>query len=122
MPSGAEVRAPFKRSIGRTGHRSAGSSMRIAAHGSPGSARHRAATSATRLPIITADIACQDGGVGLRNVTGRSWFLTPGRRIIRFVRAEMMAYARIPCHWQSWIGKSELARELTRRGVLAIDP
>jgi hypothetical protein len=34
----------------------------------------------------------------------------------------MMAYARIPCHWQSWIGKSELARELTRRGVLAIDP
>jgi hypothetical protein len=56
-------------------------------------------------PTISADIACQDGEVGLRNLMVRPWFLTPGRRIIRLVRAEMMAYARIPCHWQPWIGE-----------------
>jgi hypothetical protein len=34
----------------------------------------------------------------------------------------MMAYARIPCHWQSGIGEVGIARGLTRRGMLAIDP
>src|SRR6185437_3722389 len=50
-----------------------------------------------RLPRRRGRITECDG----KTVVPDAW---PGRRIIRFVRAEMMAYARTPCHWQSWIG------------------
>jgi len=59
--------------------------MRIAAHRSPGSARHRAATSATRLPIIsalrafslTSRITQRDGTTG-RDAPGSRPLLYPG--------------------------------------------
>jgi hypothetical protein len=89
MPPGAEVRAPCTRpDSAEPGHRAAGSAMRIAAHRSPGSARHRAATSATRPPTISAapcafslttHITQRDGRQGTDAPGSRTHVPEPGR-------------------------------------------